>query len=291
MVVGVAAAIVIAVPLARYPAAVPVALLAVAPFRVPVQLGERRGLPAPSALPRHRRRRTRARVPHPARRTTAASAVPARAPARRVRDAGRRPRSCGRGTSAPEASRSRSSSSRSSPGSRPSRAARSRTGFRARCSCTLVALGTLFAAIGIWQAHTRTLFFGRDVEVANAYTSFFRVTSLFKDPSLYGRYLVVPIAVLLVAILVRRGRTIDWVVATGVRRVPLPGPLLLVLAVELRRAVRRHVRRRGRRRRSDGPGSSSSPARSLRRSPPPASPGRRSAVARRRTSRAGARGS
>jgi putative inorganic carbon (HCO3(-)) transporter len=80
---------------------------------------------------------------------------------------------------------------------------------------TLVALGTLFAAVGIWQAHTRTLFFGRDVEVANAYTSFFRVTSLFKDPSLYGRYLVVPIAVLLVAILVRRGRTVDWLVATG----------------------------------------------------------------------------
>jgi hypothetical protein len=80
---------------------------------------------------------------------------------------------------------------------------------------TLVALGTLFAAVGIWQAQSRTLFFGRDVEVANAYTSFFRVTSLFKDPSLYGRYLVVPIAILLVAILVRRGRTIDWVVATG----------------------------------------------------------------------------
>jgi hypothetical protein len=80
---------------------------------------------------------------------------------------------------------------------------------------TLVALGTLFAAVGIWQAQTRTLFFGRDVEVANAYTSFFRVTSLFKDPSLYGRYLVVPIAILLVAILVRRGRTLDWIVATG----------------------------------------------------------------------------
>src|SRR5262249_18373101 len=55
----------------------------------------------------------------------------------------------------------------------------------------VVALGTVFAAVGIWQAHTRTLFFGRDVAVANAYTSFFRVTSLFKDPSLYGRYLVV----------------------------------------------------------------------------------------------------
>jgi len=78
----------------------------------------------------------------------------------------------------------------------------------------LVALGSVFAAIGIWQAHTRTLFFARDVEVANAYTTFFRVTSLFKDPSLYGRYLVIPIAVLLVAILIRRGRTVDWVVAS-----------------------------------------------------------------------------
>lgn len=80
---------------------------------------------------------------------------------------------------------------------------------------TIVGLGTLFAGIGIWQAQTRTLFFARDVEVANAYTSFFRVTSLFKDPSLYGRYLVVPIAVLLVAILLLRGRTLEWVVATA----------------------------------------------------------------------------
>jgi hypothetical protein len=81
---------------------------------------------------------------------------------------------------------------------------------------TIVALGALFAAIGIWQAQTRTLFFARDLEVANAYTSFFRVTSLFKDPSLYGRYLVIPIAVLLVAIVVRRGRAIDWIAATAV---------------------------------------------------------------------------
>jgi len=80
----------------------------------------------------------------------------------------------------------------------------------------LVGLGSIFAAVGIWQAQTRTLFFARDVEVANAYTSFFRVTSLFKDPSLYGRYLIVPIAVLLVAILFRRGRTIEWIGAAAI---------------------------------------------------------------------------
>lgn len=77
---------------------------------------------------------------------------------------------------------------------------------------TLVALGTLFASVGIWQAQTRTLFFGRDVEVANAYTSFFRVTSLFKDPSLYGRYLVIPIVVLVVVLLVRRTHPALWLV-------------------------------------------------------------------------------
>ena len=80
---------------------------------------------------------------------------------------------------------------------------------------TLVSLGALFAAIGIWQAQTRTLFFARDVAVANAYTTFFRVTSLFKDPSLYGRYLIVPIVVLLVVILLRRGRAVEWAAAAA----------------------------------------------------------------------------
>jgi hypothetical protein len=80
----------------------------------------------------------------------------------------------------------------------------------------LVGLGTVFAAIGIWQVHTRTLFFAPDLEVANAYTTYFRVTSLFKDPSIYGRYLVISIAALLVVVLVRRGRRLDWVAATAV---------------------------------------------------------------------------
>ena len=65
---------------------------------------------------------------------------------------------------------------------------------------TLVAFATVFAAIGLWQAQTRRLFLAPDLEVANAYTTFFRVTSLFKDPSLYGLHLVLAIAVLLVAV-------------------------------------------------------------------------------------------
>ncbi len=74
---------------------------------------------------------------------------------------------------------------------------------------TLVGLATVFAAIGLWQAHTRTLFFAQDLEVANAYTTFFRVTSVFKDPSLYGRYLVAAIAVLLVGLWLGRARAVE----------------------------------------------------------------------------------
>ncbi len=71
-------------------------------------------------------------------------------------------------------------------------------------AAVLVALASLFALVGIWQAATHRVFFARDLAVANAYTTYFRVTSLFKDPSLYGRHLVLAIVVLLVALWLRR---------------------------------------------------------------------------------------
>jgi len=68
-----------------------------------------------------------------------------------------------------------------------------------------IALASVFAAAGLIQAATHKLwFFSPSVEVGNAYSSFFRVTSLFRDPSLYGRHVVLGIAVLLVAVLLRR---------------------------------------------------------------------------------------
>ncbi len=214
VVVSVAAAIALAVPFVRYPTAVPVALLAVAPFRVPVQLGAEEAfllLPlylviAAAVLALAYRILGGERPPPPPFLLALPLAAFVTLAATSFlwtwdeRAGGIAlaffvfPFTAGLATVA-----------RSPVADWLPRA----------LLVTLVALGTIFAAVGIWQAHSRTLFFGRDVEVANAYTSFFRVTSLFKDPSLYGRYLVVPIAVLLVAILVRRGRTIDWVVATG----------------------------------------------------------------------------
>jgi hypothetical protein len=62
------------------------------------------------------------------------------------------------------------------------------------------------AGIGLWQEWTHTLFFAEDLQSANAYTSYFRVTSIFKDSSIYGRFLVLGIVVLLVLIWLDRVR-------------------------------------------------------------------------------------
>ena len=214
VVVGVAAAIACALPFARYPAVVPVALLAAAPFRVPVQLGAEEAflllplylvIAAAVLALAYRVLRGERPAPPPFLLAIPLAAFVTLAATSFLWTWDERaggialaffvfPFTAGLATLA-----------RSPLADWLPRA----------LLVTLVALGTVFAAVGIWQAQTRTLFFGRDVEVANAYTSFFRVTSLFKDPSLYGRYLVVPIAVLLVAILLRRGRPLDWVVATG----------------------------------------------------------------------------
>ncbi|MGH3034377.1 MAG: O-antigen ligase family protein [Gaiellaceae bacterium] len=67
-------------------------------------------------------------------------------------------------------------------------------------AASVVALALVFAGVGVWQLWSERLFFARDIEVANAYTSYFRTSSLFSDSSVYGRHLVVAIVVLLVAL-------------------------------------------------------------------------------------------
>jgi O-antigen ligase len=70
-----------------------------------------------------------------------------------------------------------------------------------------IALACLFAAVGLVQAATHTLlFYSPTIEVANTYASFFRVTSLFRDPSLYGRHLVLGIAIVLVGLWLKKIR-------------------------------------------------------------------------------------
>ena len=66
-------------------------------------------------------------------------------------------------------------------------------------------LASLFAVIGLWQAVTHELFFfAPNLQVSNANTDYFRVTSLFGDPSLYGRHVVLGIGLLLALLATRR---------------------------------------------------------------------------------------
>jgi len=65
----------------------------------------------------------------------------------------------------------------------------------------LVAVTSAFAALGVYQAWSHTEILAKqDVQLANAYSSFFRVTAVFQDPSVYGRHLVLGIVVLLTAL-------------------------------------------------------------------------------------------
>ena len=73
---------------------------------------------------------------------------------------------------------------------------------------TALALASVFAAVGLWQAATHELFFyAPNLTTSNANTDYFRVTSLFGDPSLYGRHVVLGIGVALALLATGRWRT------------------------------------------------------------------------------------
>jgi hypothetical protein len=65
----------------------------------------------------------------------------------------------------------------------------------------LVALAFVFALVGIYQYESRKIFWNPKVSVGNIYQPFFRVNSLFWDPSVYGRFLVLAILVCVVVAL------------------------------------------------------------------------------------------
>ena len=65
----------------------------------------------------------------------------------------------------------------------------------------LVATALAYAAVGAYQWVTRDVFWNPSVKVFNAYAPFFRVNSVFWDPSVYGRYLTVAVLASLAGIL------------------------------------------------------------------------------------------
>ena len=114
----------------------------------------------------------------------------------------------------------------------------------------LAATALAYASVGVFQWATRDVFWNPRVIVGNAYAPFYRVNSVFWDPSIYGRYLVVAILATLALVLLG----VRTALARGRNRADrrdLGGPALLLLAVELRGARGRDVSPR---RRSSGAG-------------------------------------
>jgi putative inorganic carbon (HCO3(-)) transporter len=70
----------------------------------------------------------------------------------------------------------------------------------------LAVMALVFGAIGVYQYATRDVFWNPKVIVGNAYAPFFRVNSVFWDPSIYGRFLVVAILASLVLVFASRSR-------------------------------------------------------------------------------------
>ena len=68
----------------------------------------------------------------------------------------------------------------------------------------LVAMAVIFAAVGFYQYETGTIFQNTRLKVGNTFEALFRVNSVFFDPSIYGRFLV--IAILPTAVLLVRGK-------------------------------------------------------------------------------------
>jgi len=82
----------------------------------------------------------------------------------------------------------------------------------------LVLMALVFAATGFYQYETRDIFQNPKVITGNAYAAFFRVNSVFWDPSVYGRFLVV--ALIPTVVLIVRGRDL---------RVALAGVVFVVV--------------------------------------------------------------
>jgi O-antigen ligase len=73
----------------------------------------------------------------------------------------------------------------------------------------LVVMALIFAVVGVEQWITRDIFWNPKVLVGNTYAPFFRVNSLFWDPSIYGRFLVVAmLATLVIALWTRSLRIV-----------------------------------------------------------------------------------
>lgn len=77
-------------------------------------------------------------------------------------------------------------------------------------------MALIFVGVGFYQYDTRNVFENPKVINSNAYARFFRVNSVFWDPSIYGRFLVVAIIPSVVLIVLGRSVRLAWAAAAVV---------------------------------------------------------------------------
>jgi len=80
----------------------------------------------------------------------------------------------------------------------------------------IAVMGILFACVGFYQYDTRNIFENPKLGVSNAYAPFFRVNSVFWDPSIYGRFLVIAMAPTLVLLAFGRSLRLAVLAAAAV---------------------------------------------------------------------------
>jgi putative inorganic carbon (HCO3(-)) transporter len=86
-------------------------------------------------------------------------------------------------------------------------------------------MAVVFALVGIYQYETRDIFWNPKVQIGNAYAPFYRVNSVFWDPSIYGRFLVLAILAGLVPVVHGTARRIA-IAATAAIAVTFAGLVL-----------------------------------------------------------------
>lgn len=77
-----------------------------------------------------------------------------------------------------------------------------------RCLWVLVALAVIFVGVGLVEYDRKSLFLNPKVVAANQYDNYFRVNSVFFDPSIYGRFLALVMVAVTTAVLWGRRREV-----------------------------------------------------------------------------------
>jgi O-antigen ligase len=87
-----------------------------------------------------------------------------------------------------------------------------------RCLGVVVALAVLFAGVGFVEYYRKSLFLNPKVVAADQYDNYFRVNSVFFDPSIYGRFLALVMIAVSTVVLGGRRAAVDTAALLRERR-------------------------------------------------------------------------